>query len=41
MRRFAAVTSPLPKPLCLGDVGRADGYGDQLLYDIELMLQQT
>jgi hypothetical protein len=41
MRRFAAVASPLPKPLCLGDVGRADGYGDQLLYDIELMLQQT
>jgi hypothetical protein len=37
----AAVTSPPPKLLCLGDVGRADGYGDQLLYDIELMLQQT
>jgi hypothetical protein len=38
---FAAVTSPLPGLLCLGDVGRADGHGDQLLYDIELMLQQT
>ena len=41
MRRFAAVTSQLPGLLCLGDVGRADGYGDHLLYDIELMLQQT
>jgi hypothetical protein len=38
---FAALTSPLPGLLCLGDVGRADGHGDQLLYDIELMLQQT
>ena len=41
MRWFAAVTSPLPGLLCLGDVGRADGDGDQLLHDIELMLQQT
>ena len=41
MRRFAAVTSPLPRLLCLGDVGRADGYGYQLRYDIELMLQQA
>ena len=39
VRRFAAVTSPLPGLLCLGDIGRADGYGDRLLYDIELMLQ--
>jgi hypothetical protein len=38
---FAAVMSPLPGLLCLGDVGRAGGHGDQLLYDIELMLQQT
>ena len=41
MRRFAAVTSPLPRLLCLGDVGRADGYRYQLRYDIELMLQQA
>ena len=38
---FAALTSPLPGLLCLDDVGRADGHGDQLLYDIELMLLQT
>jgi hypothetical protein len=41
VRRFASVTYPVTGLLILAEVHDAEGYGDQLLHDIEVQLSQT
>jgi hypothetical protein len=41
VRRFASVDYPVRGLLILAEIDHAEGYGDQLLRDLEVMMQQS